>query len=94
MHLRQWPGTNSYNINWNYGMFPKTWEDPAHKNPEVKDMAGDNDPVDIVEIGSKAHPMGSVITVRARTIISLTRPYAACCFLLVRIDVNMFARSR
>jgi hypothetical protein len=23
-----------YNINWNYGMLPQTWEDPAHKNAE------------------------------------------------------------
>ena len=26
-----------YNINWNYGMLPQTWEDPAH---ESKDLAG------------------------------------------------------
>lgn len=23
-----------YNIHWNYGMLPQTWEDPEHKNPE------------------------------------------------------------
>lgn len=23
-----------YNIHWNYGMLPQTWEDPDHKNPE------------------------------------------------------------
>jgi inorganic pyrophosphatase len=23
-----------YNINWNYGLLPQTWEDPAHKNEE------------------------------------------------------------
>jgi inorganic pyrophosphatase len=28
-----------YNINWNYGMLPQTWEDPAHKNPELDDVA-------------------------------------------------------
>jgi len=58
--LRDYP----YNINWNYGMLPQTWEDPDVKNPEVENMAGDNDPVDIVEIGSKSHPMGSVIKVK------------------------------
>ena len=26
-----------YNINWNYGMLPQTWEDPEH---ETKDVAG------------------------------------------------------
>merc|ERR1712205_56979 len=59
--LRDYP----YNINWNYGMFPLTWEDPAHANAEVEGMFGDNDPVDIVEIGSKVHPMGTVVKVKA-----------------------------
>lgn len=26
-----------YNINWNYGMLPQTWEDPAHKNADCFD---------------------------------------------------------
>ena len=43
--LRDYP----YNINWNYGMLPQTWEDPGHEHPEMKVM-GDNDPV--VRIGS------------------------------------------
>merc|ERR1712070_697452 len=42
----------------------KTWEDPAVKNPEVEDMAGDNDPVDVVEIGETQFPMGTVIAVK------------------------------
>ena len=29
-NLRFYP----YNINWNYGMLPQTWEDPDHKNPD------------------------------------------------------------
>ena len=57
--LRDYP----YNINWNYGMFPQTWEDPGHEHPELKVM-GDNDPVDVVEIGSTAFEMGSVRTVK------------------------------
>lgn len=24
-----------YNINWNYGMLPQTWEDPGHKNEDA-----------------------------------------------------------
>jgi len=47
-------------------MIPRTWEDPKHKNDEVEGMFGDNDPVDIVEIGEKAHPMGTVIKVRKK----------------------------
>lgn len=52
-----------YNINWNYGLLPQTWEDPAHKNTEC-DAAGDNDPVDVVEIGSQACDMGGVYPVK------------------------------
>ena len=57
--LRDYP----YNINWNYGMLPQTWEDPKHEHPEMK-VSGDNDPVDVVEIGSAALAMGSVTSVK------------------------------
>ena len=57
--LRDYP----YNINWNYGMLPQTWEDPKHEHPTMK-VSGDNDPVDVVEIGSAALAMGSVTKVK------------------------------
>eukprot|EP00879_Flechtneria_rotunda_P031139 GHRR01033991.1.p1 GENE.GHRR01033991.1~~GHRR01033991.1.p1 ORF type:complete len:217 (-),score=79.11 GHRR01033991.1:1339-1989(-) len=53
-----------YNINWNYGLLPQTWEDPAHKNQELGGVAGDNDPVDVVEIGSAQLQMGGVYPVK------------------------------
>lgn len=28
-----------YNIHWNYGMLPQTWEDPEHKNEELGGVA-------------------------------------------------------
>jgi hypothetical protein len=28
-----------YNINWNYGLLPQTWEDPDHKNAELDGVA-------------------------------------------------------
>ena len=39
-------------IYWNYGCIPQTWEDPNVVHPVVK-CIGDNDPIDVVEIGSK-----------------------------------------
>ena len=27
-----------YNINWNYGLLPQTWEDPGHRNQEAGDV--------------------------------------------------------
>ena len=41
----------------------QTWEDPGHEHPEMKVM-GDNDPVDVVEIGTAAMEMGSVNPVK------------------------------
>jgi inorganic pyrophosphatase len=35
---------NRYNINWNYGLFPQTWEDPTTANSDVEGAFGDNDP--------------------------------------------------
>ena len=52
-------------IFWNYGCLPQTWEDPNILPPEVK-CKGDNDPVDVVEIGSKSLPSGTVSKVHTR----------------------------
>jgi inorganic pyrophosphatase len=35
---------SSYNIHWNYGLLPQTWEDPSLANHEVEGAFGDNDP--------------------------------------------------
>merc|ERR1712217_784174 len=50
-------------IFWNYGYLPQTWEDPALKHPELK-VFGDNDPLDVVEIGSRTHEQGEVSRVK------------------------------
>lgn len=46
-------------IFWNYGCIPQTWENPNVIHPVAK-AKGDNDPLDVVEIGSQALPSGSV----------------------------------
>ena len=43
----------------NYGCFPQTWEDPAHVTPDTG-CAGDNDPIDACEIGTKMFRTGTV----------------------------------
>eukprot|EP00747_Dinoflagellata_sp_TGD_P118882 gnl/TRDRNA2_/TRDRNA2_172913_c0_seq2.p1 gnl/TRDRNA2_/TRDRNA2_172913_c0~~gnl/TRDRNA2_/TRDRNA2_172913_c0_seq2.p1 ORF type:complete len:355 (+),score=77.23 gnl/TRDRNA2_/TRDRNA2_172913_c0_seq2:53-1066(+) len=50
-------------IFWNYGYLPKTWEDPTVEHPELKAL-GDNDPVDVVEIGTKAQAQGEISRVK------------------------------
>jgi len=57
-------------IFWNYGMLPQTWEDPKTINPETK-CAGDNDPLDVVEIGSVALPMGAVVPVKPLGVLAM-----------------------
>jgi inorganic pyrophosphatase len=57
-------------IFWNYGCLPQTWEDPNEEHPELK-VFGDDDPIDVVEIGSKALEMGSVTEVKALGVLAM-----------------------
>ncbi|RCV08518.1 hypothetical protein SETIT_1G333200v2 [Setaria italica] len=59
-NLRYYP----YNINWNYGLLPQTWEDPTSANSDVEGAFGDNDPVDVVEIGERRANIGDVLKVK------------------------------
>merc|ERR1712094_135833 len=59
-----------YNINWNYGLIPQTWEDPGVENADLKVM-GDNDPVDVVEIGSATLEMGGVYPVKIVGVLAM-----------------------
>jgi inorganic pyrophosphatase len=57
-------------IFWNYGCLPQTWEDPNVEHPELK-VFGDDDPIDVVEIGSAALAMGSVKEVKALGVLAM-----------------------
>lgn len=57
-------------IFWNYGCLPQTWEDPNHKHPELG-CFGDDDPIDVVEIGSTALAAGSVTPVKALGVLAM-----------------------
>ncbi|KXZ56183.1 hypothetical protein GPECTOR_1g158 [Gonium pectorale] len=59
-----------YNINWNYGLLPQTWEDPGVTNAELG-AAGDNDPVDVVEIGTAAAKRGGVYKVKPVGVLAM-----------------------
>nr|XP_033799339.1 inorganic pyrophosphatase isoform X2 [Geotrypetes seraphini] len=48
---------------WNYGALPQTWEDPKHIDPNTG-FGGDNDPIDVCEIGTKVCQRGEVIKVK------------------------------
>ena len=51
---------------------PQTWEDPNVKgDADVNGAFGDDDPVDVVEIGAASLPMGSVTPVKALGVLSM-----------------------
>ncbi|RZC60297.1 hypothetical protein C5167_022066, partial [Papaver somniferum] len=54
----------NYNINWNYGLLPQTCEDPTVANSEVDGAFGNNDPVDVVEIGDRQGKIGEILKVK------------------------------
>ncbi|KAF7684410.1 Inorganic pyrophosphatase [Astathelohania contejeani] len=48
---------------WNYGALPQTWEDPNKKDPIAGEF-GDNDPLDVIEIGNRRKYIGEVYTAK------------------------------
>ena len=55
---------------WNYGAIPQTWEWPEHVDPNTA-AKGDNDPIDVIEIGSKVRKTGDVIPVKVLGVMAL-----------------------
>jgi inorganic pyrophosphatase len=55
---------------WNYGAFPQTWEDPNVSHAETK-ARGDNDPLDVCEIGEQVGYVGQVKQVKILGIMAL-----------------------
>ncbi|XP_022105941.1 inorganic pyrophosphatase-like [Acanthaster planci] len=55
---------------WNYGAFPQTWEDPNHRD-EHTECNGDNDPLDVCEIGSRVAKQGEVIQVKVLGVLAM-----------------------
>ena len=54
----------------NYGAFPQTWEDPNQTHPETK-AKGDNDPLDVCEIGERVATVGEVKQVKVLGVMAL-----------------------
>lgn len=54
----------------NYGAFPQTWEDPKHVSEETG-YPGDNDPVDVIELGTRQRPLGSITRVKILGLIAM-----------------------
>ncbi|XP_013863191.1 inorganic pyrophosphatase 2, mitochondrial [Austrofundulus limnaeus] len=55
---------------WNYGALPQTWEDPNHEDKETS-CCGDNDPLDVCDIGTQVCSPGQVIQVKVLGILAM-----------------------
>ncbi|KAI0784949.1 inorganic pyrophosphatase [Abortiporus biennis] len=71
---------------WNYGAFPQTWEDPTQTHAETK-AKGDNDPLDVCEIGEQVGYVGQVKQVKVLGIMALLDEGETDWKVLV-VDVN------
>lgn len=70
----------------NYGAFPQTWEDPNLMHPETK-ARGDNDPLDVCEIGEAVGYAGQVKQVKVLGAMALLDE-GETDWKIVAIDVN------
>lgn len=58
-------------IFFNYGCFPQTWEDPTFVHPDAEGCRGDNDPLDVCEIGSRIVKCGGIKAVKVLGILCM-----------------------
>ncbi|KAI8846476.1 inorganic diphosphatase [Chytridium lagenaria] len=77
---------------WNYGAFPQTWEDPDHIHPDTK-AKGDNDPLDVCEIGELVGYTGQVKQVKVLGTMALLDE-GETDWKIIAIDVNDPAASK
>jgi inorganic pyrophosphatase len=54
----------------NYGFFPQTWEDPEHCDADTG-CRGDNDPLDVVEVGARRMKTGECAPVRVLGVLGM-----------------------
>lgn len=55
---------------WNYGALPQTWENPEFVDSHTS-KKGDNDPIDVCEIGSQTLSRGQVVPVKVLGVLAL-----------------------
>jgi len=55
---------------WNYGALPQTWENPNHVDASTGEK-GDNDPIDVCEIGHRVAKPGDVLQVKVVGVLAM-----------------------
>uniref|UniRef100_A0A7S1Y8S7 inorganic diphosphatase n=1 Tax=Grammatophora oceanica TaxID=210454 RepID=A0A7S1Y8S7_9STRA len=74
-------------IFFNYGCFPQTWEDPTYIHPDAEGCRGDNDPLDVCEIGARIIEPGKIRPVKVLGIL-LMIDEGECDWKVVVIDAE------
>uniref|UniRef100_A0A2P2HWS2 Inorganic pyrophosphatase n=1 Tax=Hirondellea gigas TaxID=1518452 RepID=A0A2P2HWS2_9CRUS len=71
---------------WNYGALPQTWENPNHVDDATGEK-GDNDPIDVCEIGYRVAKPGEILQVKVLGILAMLDE-GETDWKVVAIDVN------
>ncbi|KAG2186967.1 hypothetical protein INT44_003195, partial [Umbelopsis vinacea] len=71
---------------WNYGALPQTWEDPNHIHPDTQ-AKGDNDPIDVCEIGEAVGYTGQVKQVKVLGAMALLDE-GETDWKIIAVDIN------
>ncbi|KAB0800652.1 inorganic pyrophosphatase [Photinus pyralis] len=71
---------------WNYGALPQTWENPDHLD-DGTGAKGDNDPIDVIEIGYRIAKRGEILQVKIIGTIALIDE-GETDWKLIAIDIN------
>eukprot|EP00591_Stephanopyxis_turris_P011972 CAMPEP_0195516720 /NCGR_PEP_ID=MMETSP0794_2-20130614/8300_1 /TAXON_ID=515487 /ORGANISM="Stephanopyxis turris, Strain CCMP 815" /LENGTH=290 /DNA_ID=CAMNT_0040645381 /DNA_START=51 /DNA_END=923 /DNA_ORIENTATION=- len=58
-------------IFFNYGCLPRTWEDPTFYHPDAEGCRGDNDPLDVCDIGMRIVNPGEIRPVKILGILCM-----------------------
>ncbi|XP_034233082.1 inorganic pyrophosphatase [Thrips palmi] len=71
---------------WNYGAIPQTWENPEHLD-ESTGCKGDNDPIDVLEIGYRVAKRGEILQVKVLGTVALIDE-GETDWKIIAIDIN------
>jgi len=71
---------------WNYGALPQTWENPHHTDESTGEK-GDNDPIDVCEIGSRVAKAGEVLQVKVLGVLGMLDE-GETDWKVIAVDVN------
>lgn len=74
-------------IFFNYGCFPQTWEDPTFIHPDAEGCRGDNDPLDVCEIGARIVRAGDIRPVKVLGVLCMIDE-GECDWKVVVIDAE------